>query len=157
MASDSGSPHHQVATPGMAAARRAALRTARQERHEHGRLDQPAARASWRWPRGRCAADCSRPATPRDCVVGKFERIAVLAVGPAQQHVDRRQAGERFEKDLIAPHRQVARFGERVAEVAGEERVFEIVDAARRLAQQHDARLAIVLRREPGELFLAPR
>ena len=62
-----------------------------------------------------------------------------------------------FRYTLIVADREVARLGQRVAEIAGQERVFEIIVLPAAWLSSTMRGLAIVLRREPGELLLAPR
>ena len=96
---------------------------------------------------------CSSPATPRDAGrrVPADRSCSLLGRRSSTSTGDRPASVFRY--NLFAANREVAGLGERVAEIAREERVFEVVGAAGRLAEQHDARLARGRWRQPGELL----
>ena len=74
-------------------------------------------------------------------IAAQFQRIAKLVILAADDDIHRKQAAERFQEDAIVAHREIAAFHQRVAEVARQERVFEIGLVIRTGRQQHDARI----------------
>ena len=144
----SASPHHHVATPGISSgSSKQRLAQARQKRHEHRRFDQAAAqRVGDRHVAGVRRVHQAGHAERR--FVRQLERIALVAVRPPHEHVDRQQPAQRLHEHLVVAHGQVAGLDERVAEVAGQVGVFKIAVPARFLREEHDPRIAMVLRRD---------
>jgi hypothetical protein len=97
----------------------------RQELGEARGLDEPAAD---RVGQGHPAGPHRLHQTGRAAESGAVElQWIALAVGdPPQEDVHRHEAPERLEAHATVPHREVAPFHERVAEVAGEVGVFEV-------------------------------
>jgi hypothetical protein len=140
------SPHHQVATEGMASGSPSSFSQAPGRKPgSGGGLEQAAAeRVGDQHIAG--AHRLQQAGNAQRRVAAQFERVAEVVVEPAQDGVHAAQAVECLQVDAFATHRQVLPFDQREAEIAGEVGVFEVgfVVGARR--QQHDQRRLVAVR-----------
>ena len=79
-------------------------------------------------------------------VAAELQRIAIIVVEPAEDHVHRLKPAQQLEINAIVADRQIAPFHQRVAEIAGEEGVLEVGLVVRPRRQQHDARVVAIVR-----------
>ena len=70
----------------------------------------------------------------------QLERIAVVVVHPAQDHVDRLQSAQRLQVHAVVAHGEVGAADQGVAEVLREVGLLEVGGVVRPRRQQHDAR-----------------
>ena len=102
-------------------------------------------------PDGAEAGGVEQPGHALAVAVAELEGVGVGVVDPAEQHVDRLQAAERAQPDPTVADRQVAAFGQVVAELLGQVGVLEVARVAE--AGREDDRAAVrpVLRCQRGE------
>ena len=141
-----GSPHHHVGADGSAQLlAEQPPAQARQEGEQGRRLDQAAAE---RVGHGHVARPhrLHQPRHAEERVAAQLQRIAIVVVQPAQDHVHRLKTAEHLEINAVVAHRQIAALDQGVAEVLGEEGVLEIGLVVRPRREQDDARVVAVVR-----------
>ena len=131
--------------PQLLAQQRAAQR--RQERHQRrGLRDAGAQRVRDRdLP---VARRLQQPGHAQQRLGPQLQRIAVVVVEAAQDHVHRVQPAQRLEEHAPVAHGQIAALDQRVAEVLRQERLLEVGRVVRAGGQQHDARVLAAVRRQ---------
>ena len=80
-------------------------------------------------------------------VGAQLERVAVVVVLAANDGVHALEAADRLEPDAVVAHGEVASFHQREAEVARQQRMFEVGLVVGPRREQHDARRAALTRR----------
>jgi hypothetical protein len=137
-ASAARSPHHQVATEGIASGSPSNFLQA------PGRNPGSAADSIRPLPRALATRDVAgthglqqaRNAERR--IAAQFERVAVVVIQPAEQRMYTPQAAECSEVDAIAAHRQVLSFDQGKTEIARQIGVFEVGFVVGSRRQQDD-------------------
>ena len=141
------SPHHQVATDGIASfspSRRSQI-AGRKPSQRPGLEHAAAERVGDDHVAGARGLEQAGDAERR--IAAQFERIAVVVVEAAQDRVHALQAAQRLEVDGVAAHGQVLPLDEREAEVAREIGVLEIGLVVRPRRQQDGERRLVALGR----------
>ena len=130
------------------------LGKARQERAKNRRLDQTSYQVNWRSRHCRSAPTCNKPAVPcaPASAISSGSRCSLF--GRRSRTLTGDSSAKLFRYKRLRRTAKIARFGKRVAQVASQKRIFEVIDAAGRLAEQHDARFVVVLGRESSKLLL---
>ena len=147
-----GRPHHQDCTLGSCSS------SERKWRHKAGQktgpdrcFDQSAAQRVGHRHGCRCGHGLHQPGNAQQRIAAQFQGVAIGVVHAAQNDVDRQQAAQGFQINVIIAHGQVVAGHQRVAQVAGQVGVFEIGGAVRAGAQQHDPRILAMLQRQRAE------